>query len=106
MIDVYYIFYNKLACFTEDFIHILVHCIENPKGNLAKISINALKHFITECHSKFSEKEWSTMVKVCSEIVQNTMPYQLLEFQTGGKNSARDGRPKVTIPILLFSLLK
>jgi len=92
MIDVYYIYYDKLSCFTEDFLKILMHCIDNPKGNLAKISINALKQLITQCHNKFSENEWSMMVNICSEIVENTTPYQLLEYQTG-KHSARGDRP-------------
>ena len=89
MIDVYYIYYDKLSCFTEDFLKILMHCIDNPKGNLAKISINSLKQFITQCHTKFSEKEWFMMVNICSEIVKNTTPYQLLEFQVGNKPTAR-----------------
>jgi len=95
MIDVYYIYYDKLGSFTEDFLKILMHCIDNPKGNLAKISINALKQLITQCHTKFSENEWSLMVNICSEIVENTTPYQLLEYQAGagGKTSARGDRP-------------
>ena len=94
MIDVYYIYYDKLGSFTEDFLKILMHCIDNPKGNLAKISINALKQLITQCHMKFSENEWSLMVNICSEIVENTTPYQLLEYQAG-KNSARGERPVI-----------
>lgn len=93
MIDVYFIYYHELSSFTEDFLTILVHCIENPKGNLAKISINALKLLITQCHTKFSPKEWSMMVSVCSKIVDHTTPHQLLAFES--KSPISEGKKMV-----------
>ncbi len=91
MIEIYDIYYEKLSTFTEDLLEILMQCIENPKGNLAKISINALKQLLVMSHVQFSEKEWTVTLKICSEIIKNTTPFQLLDYQVDNSKTSNSG---------------
>lgn len=81
LVELFDHFYSSVSFMLPDLLQLINSCIAQESEDLARIGVKCLVHLLLKCGSKLSVHAWWLSMESVAEIVQRTMPIELMSRQ-------------------------